>query len=58
MDGNIDLMVEGGTPPYTYAWNNRSSASSINGLSAGKYSLTITDSLGCSVTDSIMVTVS
>ena len=42
----------GGTPPYSYAWNNGYSNvgdTSVNiGLSAGNYTVTVIDSNGCS----------
>lgn len=41
--------VSGGVAPYTYSWSPVvSSNNSITGLSAGNYSVTITDKNGCS----------
>ncbi len=40
-------MPEGGTPPYTYAWNTGNSEPVQGDLQSGIYSLQITDSLGC-----------
>jgi uncharacterized repeat protein (TIGR01451 family) len=37
----------GAVPPYTYLWSNGATTPSIIGLSAGNYSYTITDALGC-----------
>lgn len=48
--GAIDLEVNGGTPPYTYAWNQGSATQDISGLNQGVYQVIITDSKGCSVT--------
>ncbi|ELR68790.1 gliding motility-related protein [Fulvivirga imtechensis AK7] len=42
-DGSIDLIVEGGTPPYAFTWNNGSNSEDIAGLSAGVYTVEIKD---------------
>ena len=52
--GNIGkLYVTGqtGTPPYSYLWSNGSLASSISGLTAGVYSVEVTDFYGCKKTE-------
>lgn len=55
-NGSITLNVTGGTPGYTYGWSpNVSSGSSATGLSAGSYTITITDTKGCSVVPSITI---
>lgn len=51
-DGEIDVTVNGGTPPYTYSWigdngYTNSTDADITGLDAGNYTLTVTDALGC-----------
>jgi hypothetical protein len=40
----------GGSGNYTYTWSNGGNASSITGLTAGNYAVTIGDGSGCSVT--------
>lgn len=45
--GAISLVVIGGTPPYSYQWGNGATSRDINNLSAGSYSLTVTDQWGC-----------
>jgi len=47
--GAIDIFVSGGSTPYTYAWSNGSSTEDITALSAGNYSIDITDANGCRV---------
>jgi hypothetical protein len=46
-DGVMEAVVSGGTPPYSYLWNNGETVSSIDNLGAGYYFLSITDSAGC-----------
>lgn len=50
-DGQISLVVVGGTPPYSYTWStNPGQPSTLNplpGLEAGTYSVTITDANNC-----------
>jgi len=46
-NGAISLTVSAGTGPYTYTWSNGMTGASINGLSAGMYTATVTDDAGC-----------
>ncbi|PHN05774.1 SdrD B-like domain-containing protein [Flavilitoribacter nigricans] len=45
--GNIQSAVSGGTPPYTYLWNNGAETADIAELGPGNYILTVTDASGC-----------
>jgi hypothetical protein len=48
-DGAIHLTLEGGSPPYTFQWNDPAGSQSQNLLNVapGTYTITITDSNGC-----------
>jgi len=51
------IMVTGltGTPPYTYLWTTSATGSTVTGLTAGVYSVNVTDSYGCVTTKSATV---
>jgi gliding motility-associated-like protein len=52
-DGYINVIGNGGTLGYSYVWTpNVSAGATAAGISAGNYSVTITDANGCTVTDS------
>ena len=55
-DGTASLIVNGGTPPYTYLWSTNETSEDISGLSSGNYSATITDSHLCITTTSVFIT--
>ncbi len=44
-----------GITPFLYSWNTGATTQNISGVPAGNYTVTITDSLGCSKTDSATV---
>ncbi len=55
-NGSIDITVQGGVFPYTYAWSNTATTEDINGLSGGTYTVTVNDFNGCSITASFTIT--
>jgi Zn-dependent metalloprotease len=46
-DGEIDLHVDGGTPPYTFDWDDGATTEDRNFLEAGEYFVVVTDDAGC-----------
>ena len=46
--GSIDITVVGGTPPYLFNWDNNEQSEDITNLTAGVYSVSVTDAAGCS----------
>jgi gliding motility-associated-like protein len=56
-NGAVTTTVAGGTTPYTYSWSPGGSTSpNATGLSAGAYTLTITDNLNCTKVNTITIT--
>lgn len=53
--GYIELTVAGGTPPYTFLWDNGSTQESIYNVPADDYQLLITDYYGCSLRDTFLI---
>ncbi|CAN5309778.1 hypothetical protein BH10BAC1_BH10BAC1_01610 [soil metagenome] len=52
-DGTTSVAPIGGSGPYVYSWpSGTSTLSTVTGLCAGTYSVTITDAAGCTITDS------
>ena len=47
-DGSATVSVSGGTAPYTYLWSTGEVSTTIDNLTAGNYSVHITDANGCS----------
>lgn len=46
-DGEIDITVNGGVPPYAYFWSNGQGMEDIIGLAPGEYCVRVTDAEAC-----------
>jgi hypothetical protein len=56
-NGSATVSVSGGTPSYTYSWSpSGGTAATATGLSAGIYTVTVTDANACTATQSFTIT--
>lgn len=55
-DGTASSAPTNGVAPYTYSWSNGGTTATITGIGAATYTVTVTDSKGCSVIDTATVT--
>ena len=55
-DGQATINPSGGTFPYTYLWSNNETSQTITSLCADTFTVTVTDAMGCSVIDTVIVT--
>jgi len=53
--GTIQPDYIGGVSPLSYSWNTGSSASSLSGLNAGTYWVSVTDQNGCARVDTFVI---
>jgi hypothetical protein len=54
-NGSVTASASGGTPPYVYLWSNSQTNATATGLSAGTYTVTITDANGCFTTGNVII---
>ena len=57
-NGSVSALVNGGTAPYTYSWNTnpvQNTQTAVN-LTAGVYTLTVTDNNACVTTSNATIT--
>ncbi len=55
-DGSVSVTAFGGTPNYTYNWSGGGNTSTVTGLIAGSYSVTVYDANSCTSTNSVTIT--
>lgn len=54
--GSISIQPSGGLEPYEIVWSNGASDTSIVGLEEGTYEVVVNDAMGCSVSESFLIT--
>ena len=55
-DGTLSAFGDEGTPNYTYLWNDESTNAVLTNIAAGEYSVTVTDSNGCTAEAAVTLT--
>lgn len=54
-DGQAEAIVEGGTEPYTFRWDNGETEASAKNLDEGTHEVIVTDAAGDSVTSKVRI---
>ncbi len=54
-DGRASVSAAGGTGPYSYSWSNGATGQEATGLTAGIYTVTVTDANGCKTIITVVV---
>lgn len=54
-DGTATAQPTGGSPNYTFLWDNQQTTQTITGLAPGNYSVSVTDANGCTAIQTVMV---
>lgn len=54
-NGRITSSIQNGTPPYTYAWSNGVTTANLSNLSAGIYTITVSDVNNCKDTATVNI---
>ncbi|MFN5653249.1 MAG: SprB repeat-containing protein, partial [Flavobacteriia bacterium] len=54
--GNIDITMSGGTPSYTFQWNNSLTTEDLTNVNPGLYSVLVYDANACFTSDTFLIT--
>ena len=54
-NASMSVTLSGGNPSYQFQWSNLSTSLSQNNLSAGNYTIAVTDNVGCIKTETIVI---
>ncbi len=54
-DGTATITALNGTAPFTYQWSTGNTSSHLTNLTAGSYSVLVTDAMGCTASNYISV---
>jgi hypothetical protein len=54
--GSIDIGIASGHAPFSYLWTNNKTTEDISNLAGGQYIVSVTDSKGCNIQDTSIVT--
>ncbi|MBP6730960.1 MAG: T9SS type A sorting domain-containing protein [Chitinophagales bacterium] len=57
-NGTAMVSVIAGVAPYTFFWSNGDTSAATSNLPAGSYFINVSDSVGCIVTDTVMINTS
>lgn len=54
-NGSIDVLITGGTPPFSYSWNNGVTSEDLTNTAPGNYTILVTDAAGCTNTQTYTI---
>jgi len=55
-NGSATATAASGTAPYTYSWSNGQTTQTVTNLSAGSYTVSVSDGAGCFTQKSVVIT--
>jgi gliding motility-associated-like protein len=55
-DGQLSVVPNGGTTPYSYSWSSGCITANCNNVCAGTYTITVTDANGCNTNSPVTIT--